>query len=194
VQCYFTGSELDNAAEMRELYNLSPANYDSAFDVNNSAQLLLDLYCSGWADEFGDSSDQPATALSSLQGEFSFVIVDTSNTRAVLIARSSDTAPEIFWGTASGGALLVSFHAVALEGLCERPAGTGAAPFPGGSYFAGSDSGAEAASGQLVAFRRPILHRGVHTVHTVNSSGALCGLGFFTQSGTELSSMHMGIV
>jgi len=142
-------------------------------------------------------ADQPATALSSLVGEFSFAIIDTSITRSLLIARSSSAAPALWWGTAAGGTLLISLSAHALTGLCERPAGAGVLPFPGGSYFTASDAGSvgpdilPSANGQLVAFRRPILHRGIHTVHAVNSSGALCGLGYYTQSGTMLSAMAM---
>jgi Aluminium induced protein len=177
VACYFAGS-IENRDEMREMYNLPCGNYDSAKEEHNNAQLLLDLYLAGWNDCYCDNSDQPATALSALSGEFSFAVVDTSNARAVLLSRSSNTAPGMWWGTAAGGTLLVSLSPHALEGLCERPAGTGAAPFPGGSYFLGSDSGSDPASGQLVAFRRPILRRGVHTVTRVNSHGALCGLGW----------------
>lgn len=121
-------------------------------------------------------------------GEYAFVIVDTSNARSLLIARSSDRAPEMWWGTASGGALLVALSADALSGLCD-----GAMPFPASSYFAASsaDGPAGSALSQLVAFRKPILHRGVHTAATVNSTGALCGMGYYTQSGTMLSAMAM---
>ena len=119
-------------------------------------------------------------------GEYAFVIVDTSNARSLLIARSSDRAPEMWWGTAVSGALLVALSADALSELCD-----GAMPFPASSYFAASSADGPGSPSTLVAFRKPMLHRGVHTAATVNSTGALCGMGYYTQSGTMLSAMAM---
>ena len=51
------------------------------------AALLLALYKKRFEDKDGDHSDQPATALASCEGSFSFVLLDTA-TNAVLASRS----------------------------------------------------------------------------------------------------------
>ena len=113
------------------MYGLAPA------DNKCGAQLLLDLYAAGFVDAYGDSTDQPATALSCLQATFTFVLLD-AGARCLLAARSSADAPPLFWGTAADGALLFASEADALRLLCDRPTG-GAAPFPAGCFYLAAD-------------------------------------------------------
>jgi len=101
------------------------------------ARLILDLYASGFVDCYGDSTDQPATALSCLQGSFTFVLLD-AGARCLLAARSGADAPPLFWGSAADGALLFASDVQALRSLCDRPTG-GAAPFPAGCFYSAAD-------------------------------------------------------
>ena len=117
--------------QIRELYGLPAAAADCG------AQLLLDLYGAGFVDAYGDSSDQPATALSCLQATFTFVLLD-ADARCLLAARSAADAPPLYWGSAADGALLFASEADALVSLCDRPTG-GAAPFPAGCFYLAAD-------------------------------------------------------
>ena len=95
------------------------------------------MYAAGFVDAYGDSSDQPATALSCLQATFTFVLLD-ADARCLLAARSAADAPPLYWGSAADGALLFASEADALLSLCDRPTG-GAAPFPAGCFYLAAD-------------------------------------------------------
>ena len=95
------------------------------------------MYAAGFVDAYGDSSDQPATALSCLQATFTFVLLD-ADARCLLAARSAADAPPLYWGSAADGALLFASEADALVSLCDRPTG-GAAPFPAGCFYLAAD-------------------------------------------------------
>ena len=175
------------ALQIRELYGLPPAAADCG------AQLLLDLYGAGFVDAYGDSSDQPATALSCMQATFTFVLLD-ADSRCLLAARSAADAPPLFWGSAADGALLFASEAEALQSLCDRPTG-GAAPFPAGCFYLAADDdrppqivGCEgqarsalvrqqavicimADCGPVRSFTRRYAHREVTPVPRINSSG-----------------------
>ena len=172
-----------DAPQIRELYGLPPAAADCG------AQLLLDLYGAGFVDAYGDSSDQPATALSCIQATFTFVLLD-ADSRCLLAARSAADAPPLFWGSAADGALLFASEADALQSLCDRPTG-GAAPFPAGCFYLAADDdrppqivgcagrGSRLARrcadcGHLLparSFTRRYAHREVTPVPRINSSG-----------------------
>lgn len=174
----YNGTAVKNALEIRELYGLPPAANECG------AALLLDLYSAGFVDAYGDDTDQPATALSCLQASFSFVLLD-AGARCLLAARSGPDAPPLAWGSAPDGALLFASDADALRGLCDRPAG-GAAPFPSSCFYRACDDDTPP---QLVGFTRRYAHREVTPVPRLNSSGQLCSLGFYSQSGTDLANM-----
>jgi len=173
------------------------------------AALLLALYKKRFEDKDGDHSDQPATALVSCEGSFSFVLLDTA-TNAVLASRSkhSDTHA-LFWGTAPrnpgessetldcnadpankvrevddawDGSTLFALDPGSLNGPC----GGAAAAFPLGAYYYVDETMRFGVIQRLTAGR---LKREVKPVHRINSSGKVCGLGFYTQSGNDLASL-----
>eukprot|EP00740_Mantoniella_antarctica_P004824 CAMPEP_0181358832 /NCGR_PEP_ID=MMETSP1106-20121128/5744_1 /TAXON_ID=81844 /ORGANISM="Mantoniella antarctica, Strain SL-175" /LENGTH=304 /DNA_ID=CAMNT_0023471867 /DNA_START=302 /DNA_END=1216 /DNA_ORIENTATION=- len=161
------------------------------------AQLILDLYGRRFEDKDGDPSDQPATALTACEGSFSFVLLD-SERDAVLIARSaeSDSHP-LFWGTApsnpeddNGGAddwddsLLLSSDLAALDGPC----GGAATAFPRGAFYY-CDNSVDVGAIQRLSMSVSRAKRRVQPLHKVNSSGQVCGLGFYTESGNDLAAL-----
>ena len=161
------------------------------------AQLILELYDRRFEDKDGDPSDQPATALAACEGSFSFVLLDAERD-AVLIARSmeSDTHP-LFWGTAPSspeeamgdaqewdGSLLLSSDLASLDAPC----GGAAVGFPLGAYYY-CDDAMDVGVIQRLSTAVPRARRGVQPLHKVNSSGQVCGLGFYTQSGHDLASL-----
>ena len=177
-----------------------------------SASLLLELYLRRFEDADGDPSDQPATALAACEGSFSFVLIDSARD-AVLAARSahSDTHP-LFWGTAprnpgeTGGAFSRDAFsrgntATELEGewdgstlFASDPAaidascGGAAAAFPLGAFYY-VDETMEYGVIQRLNPEGGRAKRKVKPVHRINSSGKVCGLGFYTESGNDLASM-----
>ena len=155
------------------------------------ARLVLELYQRRFEDKDGDPSDQPVTALTACEGSFSFVLVDKDRD-AILIARSSesDTHP-LFWGTAPGnpdgedwdGSMLIAHTIESIDELC----GGGAVAFPLGAFYyvnASMDYGVI----QRMVTSAP--KRKVKPLHRVNSTGQVCGLGFYTESGQNLASLH----
>ena len=175
-----------------------------------SASLLLELYLRRFEDADGDPSDQPATALAACEGSFSFVLLDSTRD-AVLAARSahSDTHP-LFWGTAprnpgeTGGGVSrdapsSGVAATELEwdgstlfasdpAAIDAPCGGAAAAFPLGAFYY-VDETMEYGVIQRLNPEGSRAKRRVKPVHRINSSGKVCGLGFYTESGNDLASM-----
>jgi len=170
----------------------------AANDTNNNnvpqiegARLVLELYQRRFEDKDGDPSDQPVTALTACEGSFSFVLVDKDRD-AILIARSSesDTHP-LFWGTAPGnpdgedwdGSMLIAHTIESIDELC----GGAAVAFPLGAFYY-VDASMDYGVIQRMVTSAP--RRKVKPLHRVNSSGQVCGLGFYTESGQNLASLH----
>ena len=155
------------------------------------ARLVLELYQRRFEDKDGDPSDQPVTALTACEGSFSFVLVDKDRD-AILIARSceSDTHP-LFWGTAPGnpdgedwdGSMLIAHTIESIDELC----GGAAVAFPLGAFYY-VDASMDYGVIQRMVTSAP--KRKVKPLHRVNSSGQVCGLGFYTESGQNLASLH----
>ena len=174
-----------------------------------SASLLLELYLRRFEDADGDPSDQPATALASCEGSFAFVLLDSTRD-AVLAARSahSDTHP-LFWGTAPrnpgetfsyersayehsapterewDGSTLFASDPMAIDAPC----GGAAAAFPLGAFYYVDETMAYGAIQRLNPEGASRAKRAVKPVHRINSSGKVCGLGFYTESGNDLASL-----
>ena len=169
--------------------------HHNAFGLEG-ARLILDLYERRFEDKDGDPSDQPTTALTACEGSFSFVLVDQRR-GAVLAARSaeSDTHP-LFWGTAPrnpgedasdpegawDGSMLLSSDLAALDGPC----GGAAVAFPLAAFYYVDDS---LDYGVIQRLNPSGAKRKVRPMHRINSSGKVCGLGFYTESGHDLASM-----
>ena len=125
---------------------------------------------------------------------------------AVLVARSanSDTHP-LFWGTAPyspppehnnaaglsstdtaevDGSMLLSSDLAALDGPC----GGAAVAFPLGAFYYCDDS-MDVGAIQRLSMSASRAKRRVQPLHKVNSSGQVCGLGFYTESGNDLASL-----
>ena len=235
---------ISNAAEIRELYGLPPAEPDApdtppppaparAPDQRRTtragaraarraeaaaampppppvspnvegAKLILELYRRRFEDKDGDPSDQPATALAACDGSFSFVLVDASR-GAVLAARSAESeAHPLFWGTAPtnpggnkageetdgedwDGSMLLSNDLASVDGPC----GGAAVAFPLGAFYYVDDS---MDFGVIQRLRASGTKRKVRPMHRINSSGKVCGLGFYTESGNDLASMAQKFV
>lgn len=155
------------------------------------ARLVLELYQRRFEDKDGDPSDQPVTALTACEGSFSFVLVDKDRD-AIIIARSSesDTHP-LFWGTAPGnpdgedwdGSMLIAHTIESIDELC----GGAAVAFPLGAFYY-VDASMDYGVIQRMVTSAP--KRKVKPLHRVNSTGQVCGLGFYTESGQNLASLH----
>lgn len=183
-----------------------PPPRDSKSPDVEGASLILELYLRRFEDADGDHSDQPATALAACEGSFSFVLLD--NTRdAVLASRSkhSDTHP-LFWGTAPrnpgesdtsdkeqqqpptesewDGSTLFSSDPHSLN----QPCGGAAASFPLGAFYY-VDNQLEYGLIQRLNPDGGRAKRKVKPMHRINSSGKVCGLGFYTESGNDLASL-----
>ena len=98
------------------------------------------------------------------------------------MGRTGADCPPLYWGTDETGMLLFSSDQDSLSPLVVLPAG-GASLFPCGVFY---ESCCQEEQGRLVSFARPMNHRTVNAVSRINSHGQLCGLGFHTQSGTDL--------
>ena len=198
-------STLDNSHGLRRSRRISGNKVTmNAADVNangqsaaanvpriEGARLVLELYQRRFEDKDGDPSDQPVTALTACEGSFSFVLVDKDRD-AILIARSSesDTHP-LFWGTAPGnpdgedwdGSMLIAHTIESIDELC----GGAAVAFPLGAFYY-VDASMDYGVIQRMVTSAP--KRKVKPLHRVNSTGQVCGLGFYTESGQNLASLH----
>jgi len=178
-----TGS-IKNTAEVRALYGLPEVPNQSA------ANLVLDLYCNDFSDVYGDGSDQPATCLSVLDGDWSFVLFD-SGQQYLLVGQSGNPRHNLHWGTAQDdGALIISSEPEVLKVLCSSNNG-GPAHFPPGCYFENDGFlNPTYESGTIFSFNRPKSRRPVHPVlkHS-RSHNRICSITFRTQSNTDLCSL-----
>lgn len=59
--------------------------------------MLRRLYNEGFQDAYGDDTDQPATMLAALEGDWAFVLFDSRN-GYLLAARSTSGRARLFWG------------------------------------------------------------------------------------------------
>ena len=64
------------------------------------AHMLLALYVHGFADKYGDGSDQPATLIGSLAGDYAFILYDATN-NYLLAARSVGGHCPMYWVSAA---------------------------------------------------------------------------------------------
>lgn len=174
-----------NLAEVRSLYGLPDAPDQS------SAQLLLDLYCKDFGDAYGDVSDQPASCLSTIEGDWSFVLFD-AGMQYLLIGQSTAVTPQhtLHWGTAKeDSALLLSTEPDVLRHMCSSRNG-GLTTFPSGCYFEndGFLNHVSYESGNIFSFNRPKNRRPVHAIPRVDSRNHICGMSFRTESNTDMCS------
>lgn len=157
-----------NIPEMAELYNISPV-------PSNSVELLAAMYEKEFMDVYGDGSDQPATAISSLQGSFAFMLFD-SESGYFLAGRSACGLMPFHWGTAEDNEEIVMLSTDD-DGLSDFP--------PGCMFESHGDT-----TGELVNFTRHTpMRRCVNTMPSVDSHGHLCAVKYTTQSGNDLVSM-----
>ena len=168
------------------------------------ATLILELYRRRFEDKDGDPSDQPATALAACDGSFSFVLVDASR-GAVLAARSRAVrgAPAVLGhGTHEPGRVQRRRGDATRIGTGPRSCrtisrrwmardGGAAVAFPLGAFYYVDDS---MDGGVIQRLRASGTKRKVRPVHRINSSGKVCGLGFYTDSGNDLASMAQKFV
>jgi len=172
-----------NTAEVRALYGLPEVPDQSA------ANLVLDLYCSNFSDAYGDGSDQPATCLSVMEGDWSFVLFDAGQ-QYLLVGQSGKPRYTLQWGTArDDGALIISTEPEVLKVLCSSHCG-GPVQFPPGCYFENDGfMNPTYESGTIFSFSRPKSRRSVKPVPRVDSHNLICGITFRTQSNTDLCTM-----
>mmetsp|Transcript_37609 Transcript_37609/g.67390 ORF Transcript_37609/g.67390 Transcript_37609/m.67390 type:complete len:248 (-) Transcript_37609:544-1287(-) len=164
----FATGDITNTAEISELYNINPA-------PDNVVDLLRALYDADFTDIYGDCSDQPATAISSFEGDFSIMVYD-SNCGYFLAARSSCGTHPLYWGTEEGNEE-VAIVSTKKDGLAD---------FPPGCLFESNGEG----TGELANYMRHTpARRAVNAFPRKDSHGHLCAVKYTTQSGTDLVSM-----
>ena len=187
VTVLFLG-EISNQAEVASLYG---AELDDG--GADEAALVLDLYLrggGGFCDVDGDASDQPATALAALAGDFAVVLLCARPPRAcggsggvhVIAARSRDarSAPPLFWGLDAGGAVVM---------LSTTAAGS-LQPFPPGCYWetAPTPDAVGHPAGVLADYTRfSPSARAVTATPRVDSKGRLAALSYHSKSGKNLA-------
>lgn len=184
--------QLNNVDEIRQLYRIPDTLCD-----DDPAQLLAALYSLGFEDKDGDTSDQPATCINSLEGDFAFLLFDESR-RYLLVARDRNGAQPLYWGSVpEEGPLLFSSD---LHGLKKTIDSGVAAEFPPGcmfeSYEAASSHAAEEAeygwgNSNILRFTSAT-KRHISTIPRVDSHGQVCGIVYRSQSGVELNQIPAG--
>ncbi|KAK9820989.1 hypothetical protein WJX81_002818 [Elliptochloris bilobata] len=166
--------ELSNYEDICELY-ITPTELTVTHDC---ARLMLTLYLEaslGYPDEWRDTSDQPFTFLSALEGDFMFVLHDAGAGYTMAVRSATGRSP-LFWGADEAGDYAL---------FATSPAGRLSA-FPQGCAFESQvdDAGGE---NRVVDFRRHTRSaRPVRTVPRVDSKGHLCGLMCTSKSGRDL--------
>jgi len=95
---------------IRDLYcqvNEAQRRHDDGVEEEEGDR-SLELTCSvrrpgvplqDFADQYGDMSDQPATALAALEGDWSFVLYDTASSY-LLVAQAANPTHPLHWGAA----------------------------------------------------------------------------------------------
>jgi hypothetical protein len=71
----------------------------------------------------------------------------------------------------------------------DAPCGGAAAAFPLGAFYYVDETMAYGAIQRLNPEGASRAKRAVKPVHRINSSGKVCGLGFYTESGNDLASL-----
>lgn len=172
--------KMTNAKEVRALYGLPDSPTATA------SQTLLDLYCKDFGDLYGDITDQPATCLSCLEGDWSFVLFDATD-QYLLVGESNIPKYALHWGTAKeDGALLFSTEPELLPPMCSSKNG-GPTKFPPGCYFENDGFlNPTYESGTIFSFNRPKAKRPVRAMPRVDSRNHVCGISFRTASNTDL--------
>ena len=176
--------EISNQAEVASLYGA---------ELDDEAAVFLDIYLrggGGFCDIDGDASDQPATALAALAGDFAVVLLCARPPRAcggsggvhVIAARSRDarSAPPLFWGLDAGGTVVM---------LSTTAAGS-LQPFPPGCYWetAPTPGAVGHPAGVLADYTRfSPSTRAVTATPRVDSKGRLAALSYHSKSGKNLA-------
>ncbi|KAK3266064.1 hypothetical protein CYMTET_25289 [Cymbomonas tetramitiformis] len=177
---------VNNEAEIRDLYDLQS-------DRGTAADLISELYMKGFTDKYGDATDQPATLLANLDGDFAFVLYDAASDY-LLSTRSSSGAVPLYWSIAADdGSLLFSSEQSAMPTL-SRTASGHPTEFPCGCFFENTGTGhKQYEHGELFSFRRQMPStRPIKPLTRVDSRGQCCGLEFRTMSGHDLAAMVVG--
>lgn len=180
----FSGS-ITNEEEIRAMYGL-PAHPPG---TQTPAELIRDLYCQDFADQYGDMSDQPATALAALEGDWSFVLYDTASSY-LLVAQAANPTHPLHWGAARmDGALLFSTEPEMLPWMCSCESGR-PSPFPPACYYE-NDGFLNPAyeHGNIFSFHRLKGHRLVKPLPKVDSRQNVCGISFRTESNKDIAAM-----
>lgn len=117
IFCIFQGN-LENLATLRQEYGLAK-NVTEVMLVIEAYRTLRDR-----------GPFPPNKVVADLNGQFVFILYDTSN-HNVFVASDSDGKVPFYWGTAADGCLAFSDTPEVLESGC----GKSFAPFPRGCYF-----------------------------------------------------------
>lgn len=104
---------VSNWEEVCELYGIAPNS--------SPAAMLLQLYIKGFADVYGDWTDQPSTCLAAMQGDFALILHDPV-TGYLMTARSCSGGQPLYWGLDDSGDRLMLSSDPGLQ-LSAFPAG-----------------------------------------------------------------------
>ena len=172
---------------------------------HGGASLLLELYLDGSGTRtapLGPARDRAA----SCEGSFAFVLLDgtrapcwrlgrRARTRTALLGHGARSRRDVFvQHSASGsapterewdGSTLFASDPMAIDAPC----GGAAAAFPLGAFYYVDETMAYGAIQRLNPEGASRAKRAVKPVHRINSSGKVCGLGFYTESGNDLASL-----
>ncbi|KAK9809075.1 hypothetical protein WJX72_008985 [[Myrmecia] bisecta] len=175
VHVMFKG-QISNMHEIYELYSVSEEFRGPKPDF---ARFILSLYIEGFADVYGDWTDQPATLLGALEGDFACILYD-SGMGYLLAVRSASAKEPLYWGLddAAGDNLVISSAAGYLSAFP-----------PGCAYESQVVPDGHPCKCRMVNFTRHTpATRAVETLSKVDSHGHLCGLMFKSKSGRDLMS------
>jgi len=182
VVCY---GSVENTEEICQLYGLDPKSEYSP------AELIRELYCRDFADADRDGSDQPATCLQAITGDWCFVLFDAA-TQYLLAAQSAAPRAPLYWGCAADdGAVMFSTDPAVLPSLCGD-----VTEFPHSCFF--ENDGFQNPSyeyGNIFSFTRRstlssgTLKRTLQPIVRVDSADQICGINFRTMSGVDLCTM-----
>jgi len=188
VVCY---GSVTNTEEICQLYGL-----DSKIEYS-PAELIRELYCQDFADADRDTSDQPATCLQAISGDWCFVLFDAA-TQYLLAAQSAAPLAPLYWGCAAeDGAVMFSTEPIVLPPQRSPSACGGATEFPHACYF--ENDGFQNPTyefGSIFSFTHrsstsntSALRRTLQPMLRVDSANRICGINFRTMSGVDLCSM-----
>jgi len=171
-----------NGAELFELYDMDPASLPGgAAAMPDGADLLVQLYGRGFADRDGDWSDQPATVLRAMKGDFAFVVYDPA-AGYILAARSDTGRAHMYWGLDRREDTLVFATAQA-----DAAPGVGhLSDFPRGCFFESQLVEGQGDSNLATYVKEGPTGRALEATLRVDSRGHLCAMRFRTKSGVDL--------